>query len=881
MRLGDDTTHERLWAWYLAIVAILAVAYLAGPLNAGPLFNLLGASAAAAIAYGAHRHRPRARIAWYAFALGLALFVIGDVLAYNHERIFGRPLPFPSIADPFYLAMYPLLVTGLMVLLRAGRPARDRAALIDGLIITVGLATISWAYLMAPYAHDGSLSALEMVTSLAYPVADVLLLAVAAGLLLRARRGPSATLLGAGLMALLVTDAVYGWLLLHGGYETGGLLDGGWIAFYALVGAAALHPSMRGLSEAADRSRVRLARGRVALLAATSLLAPALQLIRVFLDQPREPVITVCSGIVFILVLVRLAGVVRAQEAETELTVRRRYEGRLAALVRHASDVVCILHADGKVAYLSPSGARMLGVDAEAQAWPWTDVVHPGDVPAVKEFLAGLAPGESGSLLYRVLDRDGAPRSMETLATNLLEDEAVCGIVLNTRDITERRALEERLAHQANHDALTGLPNRTLLLDRVERAMARHRRYGTGVAVVFLDLDDFKGVNDSLGHAAGDALLREVAIRIEHAVRVTDSAARLGGDEFAVLLDGIEDQDEAERITERILDSIGRTVRHDGRDLRPVASAGIATVSEGSVTAEALLRDADTAMYSAKARGDGGHAVFRRDMHVATARRLELRAALRDAVDEDRPTLVYQPVVSTEDGSLIGVEALARWEHLELGSVSPAEFIPIAEEAGLIVPLGRALLRRACRQAARLHAVQAPGEAPLQMAVNLSARQLASETVVADVAAAVADARIPPETLTLEITESAMMRDVDLAVQRLCALKSLGVLLAVDDFGTGYSSLNTIRSFPIDVLKIDRTFVQALEDPTTRALTASIVDLAGILDLLTVAEGIETAEQLDQVRSMGCERAQGYHLHRPMRAGQVEGLVRAGATPVA
>jgi PAS domain-containing protein len=381
------------------LVSIVAALYLAGPLNVGPVYNLLGASSAVAVVVGLRRHRPRGRVAWNLIALGQTLFVAGDVLAYNYEQLFGRSLPFPSIADPFYLAIYPCLVVGLLMLVRLRDPMRDRAALIDALVVTIGVGTLSWVFLMAPYAHDGSLGVLEKLASIAYPVMDLLLVAVGARLVMGARRGGrSSQLLAAGLVALLVTDAIYGWALLHGGYETGGLLDGGWIVFYGLIGTAALHPSMRLLSERAPASDARLTRRRLALFAAASLVAPGVQLFRSVLDQPREPMISVAAGVLFLLVLARLAGVVRIQEAETEDKLRRRFEGRLAALVRHASDVVSILGADGRLTYLSPSGARLLGRSAEALVGrSWVELVHPDDAADVRRFLGGLELGRSGS----------------------------------------------------------------------------------------------------------------------------------------------------------------------------------------------------------------------------------------------------------------------------------------------------------------------------------------------------------------------------------------------------------------------------------------------------------------------------------------------------
>jgi len=508
--------RRRPWVAYTAVAAAVTVLYLAGPLNYGPVFNLLGASAAVAILAGTRLHRPAAAVAWYFIAAGQLLFVSGDVLAYNYERLFGGELPFPSVADPLYLAMYPCLMAGLAVLLRRRNSAGDRAGLIDAAVVAIGVGTLSWAYLMAPYAHDSTLSLGAKLTALAYPVMDVLLLGVAVRLMTGASdRGRSVHLVAAGLFALLVTDALYGWAGLHGGYETGGLLDGGWIAFYVLLGAAALHPSMRQMSERAPAPGGGLTRRRLVLFACTALLAPGVQLVRGVLDQPREPVINVAAGLLFLLVLARMAGLLRVQEALTEEALRRRFEARLASLVRHATDVVSILDRDGRLAYVSPSVARLLGRPAdELTGRPLDAVVHPDDVETVRRTLRLVGRDAPASFEYRVLHADGSWRHVETLATNLEEDEAVDGIVLNTRDVSERKAFEGRLAHQAFHDVLTDLPNRELFRDRVEQALARRRRVGTRLAVLFLDLDDFKTVNDSLGHAAGDLLLQEVAARL-------------------------------------------------------------------------------------------------------------------------------------------------------------------------------------------------------------------------------------------------------------------------------------------------------------------------------------------------------------------------------
>jgi diguanylate cyclase (GGDEF)-like protein len=441
--------------------------------------------------------------------------------------------------------------------------------------------------------------------------------------------------------------------------------------------------------------------------------------------------------------------------------------------------------------------------------------------------------------------------------------------------VSERKALERRLAHQAFHDALTNLPNRALFRDRVEQALTRRRRHGTRLAVVFLDLDDFKTVNDSLGHAAGDAVLQEVASRLRECIRASDSAARLGGDEFAVLLDGVADELEAITVTERLIEALVPPVVLDGRECLTTPSVGIAFDSDGAEDAEELLRNADLAMYLAKDQGKGSYAVFQPAMHAAAVDRLELKADLKRAVQDDGLSLVYQPIVNLEDGDIIAVEALARWVHDERGPVPPSEFIPLAEQTGLIVPLGRELLREACRQAAAFQAT-CPREPALAMSVNLSARQLQSPDIADEVRAALEEAEISPSSLVLELTESAMMEDVELAIRRLNELRDLGVSLAIDDFGSGYSSLNYIRRFPIDILKIDRSFIQGVARGAaeTQALTAAIIDLAGILGLRPVAEGIENAAQLTRLRELGCPLGQGFYLYTPQSATHIATLLR-------
>ena len=436
--------------------------------------------------------------------------------------------------------------------------------------------------------------------------------------------------------------------------------------------------------------------------------------------------------------------------------------------------------------------------------------------------------------------------------------------------LTDARTLEQ--IDQAFRDSLTGLPNRTLFLDRLEHALARHRREPFGLCVMFVDLDRFKYVNDSLGHGAGDALLTEVAQRVEGCLRQADTAARLGGDELAILLEDVSPE-QAQATAERLLAALRVPVVLEQRELFVTASIGIAHTADVTPQAGELLRDADVAMYEAKKAGGDRYRSFEAGLHTAVLRRMELEGDLRRAVSNGELRLLYQPLVELATWRVVGVEALVRWDHPARGLVSPAEFIPVAEETGMIIDIGRWVLRTACRQAETWrHAVEGR---PFHVSVNVSARQLQEPGFVADVVEALGDTRLPAQALLLEITETALMRDPASAASALQELKARGVRVAIDDFGSGYSSLNYLRQFPVDVMKIDRTFVNDL-DEHHHALTDTMIGLAQNMRLNTVAEGIETHEQLERLLAVGCMFGQGFYFSRPLPAGDLAAVLASG-----
>ena len=1030
-RSDGRAIRPQLWQAYLIVAgAFMGLYALVPPFQGnGPLINVLGLSGVIAVVVGIRRNRPKSRGPWRLFALGLFLFWAGDLYTYSYPKLFHVQVPFPSPGDAVYICVYPALMAGLLLLVRRRNPERDRAGAIDSLIMTLGLALVSWIVLIAPYVHDQTLTLLPKLVSIAYPLGDILLLAAAIRLTVDAgKRQPAFYLLALSIVTLLVTDFVYGVLTLNSNYHHQIFLDVGWIGFYLFWGAAALHPSMRELEEPARDRQPRLTWARLALLTCATLIAPGIEIVKELSRHDIDLVTTVgVSAVLFALVVVRMAGLVRQRESHitrerilarsaaeivaatsreqiyraaltavpalapgsacarlcftaedtievaardssasgssvtwtaanqdcenllasarvdgveikessdteraalrmppsaarllvlelairgdrrlrgslvlagdqvppravqsalvalgtqvslalessalTEELHRRSSEARFRSLVQNSHDLITVLDSNAAIIYQSPSIERALGyrVD-EISGTTFDRLLLPGQNSRLLHLLVDGRASDTGNgemLECSLKHRDGSTRYFEILYTNLLDDPVIGGIVLNGRDISERKAFEQQLEHQAFHDPVTQLANRALLNERVRHALARARREDTSLAVIFLDLDDFKTINDSLGHAAGDRVLLEVAKRLATSIRVSDTAARFGGDEFAILLEDTAGPQEVADTAERIIEQLSRLMHVEGKEIAVRASLGISVASNEFISdADELIRNADAAMYIAKRDGKGGYRIFEPTMHSDVLARLELRGDIQRALVNDELELHYQPVVRLSDGSVSGVEALVRWRHPERGLIAPAEFIPFAEDTGLIIPLGRWVLREGCRQAKTIQN-QVMTDPLLTMNINISVNQLHHSDIVGDVRDALMESGLDPQTLTLEITETVMMTHADLAEQRLSELKELGVKIALDDFGTGYSSLGYLARFPVDVIKMDRSFLSAGASPVTSGLATAVIGLGKTFELSVVAEGIEFPEQWATLRGLGCELGQGFYFATPMTA---------------
>jgi len=846
-------------------------------------FCLAGGVAAggAAIAVGAAARstRGRTRLAWgllAASALGWAIVAITGLAA---GELGASPAEIVAIASSV------LAASGMALFPGAPPHASGRArTLVDGLIVAASALFIAWTLGLddlyrANADADSSLALAGAIATLVIASASIVMLTRA-----RPAARPRLTLVAAGFSALAIANAALAYVALGGGAASAEVLYAGWVAGWLLVGVAA----RRIAGEPEDGELEPGLPTRASVFVPSVPFAAAVLAGAVAQVQGEFGGFLIWNGaIVLVLIVMRqvLALVENISfwrnlqakvEARTEEV--QRSEARFRSLVQNASDVITVIGADATVRYQSPSTRAVFGHAAEGIGpEPPLDLIHEDDRPRVLAMARDLQGkrGGTSSIECRVRHRDGRWRHVEAIVSNRLHDQAVSGFVVNTRDITERKELERQLTHRALHDPLTSLANRALFGDRLEHAARRSWMHGDSIGVLFLDLDDFKTVNDSLGHGPGDELLEAVAGRLMDCVRTGDTVARLGGDEFAILIEGMEDLLEAGRVAERVFAALETPIEIGPRPVFVRASIGIATSTGGRHTAEELLRNADVAMYTAKAQARGSYTMFEPSMHETLVERLDLERDLRDAVAEEQFVLHYQPVVSLKSGSIVAMEALIRWRHPEHGLMPPDRFIPLAEEIGLILAIGHWVLRTACRQAAEWKR-QLGRDAEVTMDVNLSARQLQDPALIGDVAGALRESGLDPRSLMLELTEGEIVQGEE-TITRLEQLRDHGVHLAVDDFGSGYSSLSYLRRLPVDALKIDRKFMQGVETGSQEAkLLGAIVEMSASLGLTPVAEGVETAAQAEQVRRLGCDLAQGFHFARPAEPARATELLESG-----
>jgi diguanylate cyclase (GGDEF)-like protein/PAS domain S-box-containing protein len=1008
------------------------------------IFVGIGLSGVAGILIGVAYHRPAHSLPWYLLAAANLSFTAGEfaqivIIQYLHESLF------PSVADAFYLATYGLYAAGLLGFVRWRTSWRDRASLIDALTLTVGLALVCWIYVIVPYAHSPGLSWIQKATSIAYPLGDILVLAMLLRLLApRGGKSASLVLLTTGTLGLLTADIAYALIQLHGTWRTGTPVDLGWAVFYAAWGAAALHPSMVTLTEPVAW-RPDNARDRLGLLTLASLIAPAMLLLAAARGDTRNAgVIGAFSAILFLLVLYRLAGVAEThrraltreralrgavaslgaagevpdvsaavQQAVTELlgdsprhhavlairkddrlvltravdgeaitahprtsalvqaqaasgrprllgvdalgeqlsahfrpvrsalvcplavqeqaapdppigalivagderdllvlrdslttlatqgalaverialsqeVSRRNSEAYFRTLVQNASDVILILDEENRIRYASPSARQVLGSSGLAGS-RLADLIPPQESGTVLQALGQMRTREEPDRRehWRMLRTDRATIEVEVRCSDLRQEATVAGLVLTLRDVTEQRQLERELTHRAFHDSLTGLANRVLFQERVNHALTQSQREGTVVGVLFVDVDDFKVVNDTQGHPVGDELLVAISLRLSTAVRVSDTAARIGGDEFALLVEDPMTPRDLEIFADHVLEVFHEPFRLSVGPVSVNASVGIAT-TEDSYDSVELLTHADLALYEAKTAGKRQWRRYHPALQSGMVERHELMESLDRSLVESFVVL-YQPIVQLSTGTIVGFEALVRWPHSTRGTVLPEQFITLAEESGQIVPLGAWVLGRAAAEAVTWRgATVGNGSGPLRqgagvpapyVSVNVSPRQFRDHGFLDVVQRVIEQSGIPPSSLVIELTESLLMRHDDRVLAEMQALTDLGVRIAIDDFGTGYSSLSYLREFPISILKIDKSFIDELGHSTQQyALVDGITHLADTLGLTVIAEGVENTAQQELLVRMGCPLGQGYLFARPVGAQEALALILDGA----
>jgi diguanylate cyclase (GGDEF)-like protein/PAS domain S-box-containing protein len=825
----------------------------------------------------------RIRLGWAVLGLATFVYAVGDG-AWAWLDLGGGSTTSPSIADVAYVSYYPMVVTGLFMFQRASSFRRDTVRFaVDSLIVLVGGGIVVWHTLFRPVLESLDPNPLSSGLALGYPIGDLVLLVGVGAIALRHPPDidPAAlTALVGGLALMFVADVGYGQLNLAGTFSLVRWPDVIYLSstlLIALAGYFQAHPAAAADGRGRTTSRWLLG------LPYVTLAAGYWVLIALAVGRVTGELTEVLFGVVVLtaMVLIRQELVLRQNSQLLAEQARRESEERFKTLTANSSDAVVLVDRNGVVADATPAVGRVLGVDASRLVGrPISRFVHADDVERAKAFVADVAAGRpvAQPVEWRVWDASGVWREVETIAANRLDDPSIGQIVLTTRDVRERKTLEQQLTQFALHDLLTNLPNRSLFHDRVAQALASAVPAGRQTTVFSVGLDGFGLVNQNLGHDMGDRVLQEISRSLETSVGVGDTCARLGSTEFGVLLDDDSTPDGALAAATRIIAALRQPIDLAGNQISITASIGVSTATPTDADAGSLLRKAEVARSVAQSGGGDRVAVFEPAMQEAAHNRFELEGDLRLAIDHGEFVLNYQPIVDLRTGDLVGAEALIRWDHPTHGRIAPSIFIPLAEQTGRIDEIGTWVLQTACAQAARW-AQLSPGRVP-RVSINVSVHQLADPRFAWTLQAAMARANAAPSWVTLELTESLLMQDGPGILEQLHAIRGLGVQIAIDDFGTGYSSLAYLERFPVTHLKIDRSFVTPLDDPRRGSgIVHAIVEIGRGLELTTIAEGIETATELRRLLELGCTLGQGFLFARPLEPDEMADLVARKTGP--
>ncbi len=828
--------------------------------------------AAIAAVFGARWRQNGDRVAWVAIA-GSCAMTAGAYAVMLWKSAFGVQ----NLADLASVMRAPdrtLIALALLAMIADRSPIRDRYLAVEASIVALATALVMWVAVVEPALTRSPLDSSGRLLSLSLPASDLVLVALGARLFLGYRaRSRSFLALQLALLTRFAGNMMNYWSEVGNGRISPIVANSVTALSFAFLVWAAVDRHHSEPAHVAPNA-VRLSRVRLISIV-LSAVAPQIVLITVLMDgTAKRSTVMFAAGIaavVSLLALTRLWGLAVSVRNLTE----RRGNDRLASLVERSSDVVVLVDADGQISYTSPALLTVLGYSGDKWVGRQFDgidvrvVGKPGGDPWSDVEL--LLPEESLTVEVSALHADGERRTMELSAVNLMSNVAVAGIVLTLRDVTANRSLERQLSYRADHDSLTGLANRANFLTRLSEELQR----GQLPTVMFLDLDDFKAINDGLGHSAGDVLLRAVADRLMiRFANSTNLVARLGGDEFGVLLLESSTAEACVLAQQAIADLKDAIQVNDFQSVSVSGCIGIA-VAEPKNTASDLMRHADLAMYRAKQLGKGQVEGFDADLGRQTERRNEYKRDLMAALGRDQLYLVYQPIVRLSDGRTVGAEALLRWDHHIYGNVPPSDFIPLAEQTGVVIPIGAWAIEQACMSAVGWL------DDSMFVTVNVSGVQLRESTFVDGVRRSLKLSGLAPERLVLEITESTLIDDSVFATEQLSQLRSYGISTALDDFGTGYSSLAYVQRLPLDIIKIDKEFVQSVGEPRSKALANTIVNMARNLGLKTVAEGVETENQALELARLGCEFAQGYLFFKPLSSVAMTALSEFEQRPVA